>query len=165
MASLSKNSKFTYILRAKYPSFIERRNKQEVKCTICYSFVLIRYKGAADIDKYINAEKHKNKTDYEHQQASWILLFLSKVIIKVVKYHQFYKTLNCTLLLLKKLFSDFEFARNLSYARTNTEAIITNIIAPYTIEILLQNLYNVIFLGLLTDASNHNANKIFPVII
>lgn len=61
MASLSKNSKFTYILRAKYPSFIERRNKQEVKCTICNSFVLIRYKGAADIDKYINAEKHKKQ--------------------------------------------------------------------------------------------------------
>lgn len=63
------------------------------------------------------------------------------------------------------MFSDSEVTRNLACARTKTEAIINNVIAPYTIEILLEKLKDVVYLGLSTDASNHNADKIFSVII
>lgn len=82
----------------------------------------------------------------------------------LVKHHQSFKSMDCTSPLLKKLFSDSELARKLACARTKSEAIINNVIAPYTIEVLLQNLQDV-FLGLSTDASNHNADKIFPIII
>lgn len=177
MASSSKKRcKFTDILKAKYPSFREGRNEQEVKCTICDSFVSIGYKGAVDIDKHINTEKHKKQNGL-CASTSKLDSFVSKqskdknsavdatLAFHVVKHHQSYKSMDCTSPLLKKLFSDSELARNLACARTKSEAIITNVIAPYSVETLLLKLQDIIFLGLSTDASNHNADKIFPIII
>ncbi|CAG4957271.1 unnamed protein product [Parnassius apollo] len=73
--------------------------------------------------------------------------------------------MDCTSQLLKNLFHDSDLAKNLACARNKTETIINNVIVPYTIEILLEKLEDIVFFGLSTDANNHNADKIFPIII
>lgn len=178
MASSSKKRcKFTDILRTKYRSFVEGRSDEEVKCTICDSYISIAHKGGADIEKHLNTDKHKKQSRLcastskldsfikqpDHKKCSTAAE--ATLAFHVVKHHQSYKSMDCTSSLLRQLFSDSEVARNLACARTKTEAIINNVIAPYTIEILLEKLKDVVYLGLSTDASNHNADKIFPVII
>ncbi|XP_028158533.1 uncharacterized protein LOC114351490 [Ostrinia furnacalis] len=134
------------------------------------------YKGAADIEKHINTEKHKKQSRL-CASTSKLDNFVSMqgkdknsavdatLAFHVVKHHQSYKSMDCTSPLLKKLFSDSELARSLACARTKSEAIINNVIAPYSIEMLLQKLQDIVFFGCSTNASNHNAEKIFPIII
>lgn len=63
MASSSKKRcKFTDILRTKYRSFVEWRSDEEVKCTICDSYISIAHKGGADIEKHLNTDKHKKQS-------------------------------------------------------------------------------------------------------
>ncbi|CAK1597427.1 unnamed protein product [Parnassius mnemosyne] len=176
MASANKKRcKFTDVLKSKYPSFTEDRNDQEVKCTICDCFVSIGYKGGADIEKHLKTEKHLKKNrlcastskidTFITQKGNKSSAVDATLAFHVVKHHQSYKSMDCTSQLLKNLFHDSDLAKNLACASTKTEDIINNVIAPYTIEILLKKLEDIVFFGLSTDASNHNADKIFPIII
>lgn len=73
--------------------------------------------------------------------------------------------MDCTSNLLKTIFPDSVLASSLSCARTKTEAIINNVIAPYAIQQIITSLSDIKFIGVSTDASNHNAEKIFPIMI
>ncbi|KAI6658179.1 hypothetical protein LOD99_15449 [Oopsacas minuta] len=63
------------------------------------------------------------------------------------------------------MFSDSDIAKNFHSARTKTEAIITGVLAPMSIEELLSELQTGIAFSLSTDASNHAELKTFPIII
>ncbi|KAI6646870.1 hypothetical protein LOD99_9139 [Oopsacas minuta] len=62
-------------------------------------------------------------------------------------------------------FSDSDVAKNFHSARTKTEAIITGVLAPMSIEEVLSELQTGIAFSLSTDASNHAELKTFPIII
>ena len=51
-----------------------------------------------------------------------------------VKHHLSYKSKDCTATLLSNIFPDSELAKIYSCARTKTEAIVNNVLAPYTIK-------------------------------
>lgn len=65
----------------------------------------------------------------------------------------------------KKIYNDSTIAKNVTCGRTKVEAIVNNVIGPYTLELTLQGTNKVSFIGVATDASNHNAVKMFPVVI
>jgi hypothetical protein len=68
--------------------------------------------------------------------------------------------MDCTGKLIKNLY-DLKF----SAARTKTEAIVTDAIAPYAIEELAKDLRSVPFVSISTDASNHHATKMLPIMV
>lgn len=45
------------------------------------------------------------------------------------------------------------------------KSIVTGVFAPYSKDIVFQELKNVNFISVFTDASNHGANKIFPIVV
>jgi hypothetical protein len=65
------------------------------------------------------------------------------------------------------MFGDSEVASKISSARTKTEAIVNNVLAPYSLKEVLKiiNDNNISFIGVCTDGSNHGAVKIFPILI
>jgi hypothetical protein len=84
-----------------------------------------------------------------------------------MKHHSSYKTADCMSVLFKIIFPDSEIARRFSSAQTKTEAIVNSVIAPHAIENIKQVFTNntVSYCGVATDASNHNAAEVFPVVI
>lgn len=83
----------------------------------------------------------------------------------ILKHHMSFNSSNCTTGILKQLFDDSETAKHLSLDRTKTTLISTQVIAPYYINKVIELVANVPFLSVSTDASNHGAEKMFPVLI
>lgn len=151
----------------------------EAMCTICDCYVSIKHKGAGDIEKHVKTEKHlkmsrsatnilkidtifqpKSKTIAAKQSAAEVTL-----AFHTVKHHQSYKSMDCTGSLLKVMFSDSNVASSISCARTKTEALVNNVIAPWVIQRIQASVENVSYVGVSTDASNHGAEKMFPILI
>ena len=82
-----------------------------------------------------------------------------------LKHHFSYRSNDCTSTLFSKLFPDSSIVKKYSYARTETEAIINNVLAPYCVENVLSELKEHNIECVATDGSNHKAIKLFPVLI
>ncbi len=82
-----------------------------------------------------------------------------------MKHHHSFKSMDCTTKLCNTIFDDSTIAKNLSTAKTKTEAIVTNVIAPYSLEIIQKQLDVVPHISISTDASNHGNIKMFPIAV
>jgi len=71
--------------------------------------------------------------------------------------------MDCTSKLLRETFNDSEIAKRISSARTKTEAI-NSVLDPHAVQ-EVRSLQDIPFCGVSTDASNHGAVKIFPILI
>jgi hypothetical protein len=52
-----------------------------------------------------------------------------------------------------------------SCGRTKTETLVNNVLAPHALTLLVANLNAVEFFGISSEASNHGATKMFPVVV
>ncbi|KAF0692998.1 protein FAM200B-like, partial [Aphis craccivora] len=48
---------------------------------------------------------------------------------------------------------------------TKTKCIITNVFLPYAVNVLKKDLFKCNFVSIMTDASNHNSQKIIPILV
>lgn len=129
--------------------------------------------------KHVNSEKHKKniRTVSTSQPVDTFMVTKSSpTALKVwaaegtlafhtVKHHSSYNEMDCTAPLLRTLFVDSEIAKQLSCARTKTEAIINGVLAPRAIYDVKKALEKIPFMSLSTDASNHGHHKLFPLVI
>ena len=84
-----------------------------------------------------------------------------------VKHHNSFLSMDCTSSLLKKTFPDSDLAKKFSCARTKTEAIVTSVLAPYSIDSALKSFEenDIAYCAVATDGSNHDGSKLFPVLV
>lgn len=54
-----RKCKFTEVLRAKYPCFIQGRDEFDAKCFICDCHVDVSNKGTMALERHVATEKHK----------------------------------------------------------------------------------------------------------
>lgn len=73
--------------------------------------------------------------------------------------------MECTASLKRKMFNNSETAKNLKCGKTKTEAIVNQVVASHTITTIIETLSNISCLSVATDASNHGAEKLFPILI
>ena len=75
--------------------------------------------------------------------------------------------MNCTSILLKKIFPDSNVAKKFSNGRTTTENTVTKVLPQYCIDAVLKSFEEnkIAYFGVATDGSNHNELKSFPIII
>lgn len=83
----------------------------------------------------------------------------------IVKHHQSFRSAACLNKLVLKLFNDSNTARKYSSAATKTAALIKQVLAPHSNEIIKKDIENSSFYSIATDASNHKAEKMFPLVI
>ncbi|KAL4147793.1 hypothetical protein QTP88_002142 [Uroleucon formosanum] len=69
--------------------------------------------------------------------------------------------MTCTSTLIRKLFNEKKFTA----ARTKTREVAVNVIAPFAVQLTIDDLKTVDFVSILVDASNHKAIKLVPVIV
>ena len=73
--------------------------------------------------------------------------------------------MDCTSRLISVCFPDSEIGKSFHSARTKTEAIITGVLAPLSVEELLNELIVGTIFSLSSDASNHGELKIFLIMV
>lgn len=169
---------FSEELKIKYKMFKPTAEPSEVKCELCDQLISIASKGKYDLEKHLNTEKHRknirtsgcsSKIDNfvttrsgpkrEVQAAEATLVF------HTVKHNQSFNSLDCTVPLQKCLYADSNIAKEVTCARTKAEAILKNVLAPYVLKNILEDLSDIKYISASTDASNHGAIKLFPLLI
>ncbi|XP_076807661.1 uncharacterized protein LOC143450824 [Clavelina lepadiformis] len=75
--------------------------------------------------------------------------------------------MDCTSVLLKKIFPDSNVTKKFSSGRTKTEKVVTSVLAQYSIDAVLKSFEenDIAYFGVATYGSNHNELKVFPIII
>lgn len=92
-------------------------------------------------------------------------------VFHAVKHHHSYNSADCEMKLNAVIFSDSAVAKKLTCGRTKAEALVTNVLAPKSVELILADLSEstngrlVPNFSISTDASNMKNRKLFPVCV
>lgn len=156
-------------------------NYHRAYCTLCRREFGIGHGGEGDIKIHISSESHKN-ADRAAKQSGMLSKFMipskdmamqdeiiaaeiSMVYHSVCHSHS-YRSLDCTMKLLPVIFQDSAKATRMSCGRTKAEAIVTNVLAPYSVEMVVKDLKNsYAYFSVGSDASNHGHTKLFPLVL
>jgi len=108
------------------------------------------------VENLVNWFPKKTAAQEELDRAATECLFSYHTVM----HNQSFRSMDCTSKLIKTLYD-----KKFSSARTKTEAIVTDVIAPYTMEQVTRELNAVQFVTVSTDASNHQSTKLLPVLV
>lgn len=148
-------------------------------CSLCSSTFSISNKGKYDLEQHLNSEKHKKNIRAStssgvvtsffastfSKQSHQIAAAEGTLAFHTVRHHFSFRSCDCSHNLLKFILPDSKIAKKILCARTKTEAIVTGVLAPLSIDILIKDLRDVEFISVATDASNHGDKKLFPVFL
>lgn len=170
---------FNITLQNKYP-FIKQRSgttsTANVTCEKCRTDFSVSHGGASDIEKHLKSEKHK-LSDQAAASSSSMLTFFKRTNLPTskdldiaaaegawafhtVQENQSFRSNDCASHLIQTCFE-----QKFRCARTKSQAIVVNVLAPMATAELKENLREAHCITLLTDASNHGSIKLFPVLI
>lgn len=83
-----------------------------------------------------------------------------------VKHNLSYNSMDCTIKLNKIIYTNSTSATGIHLARTKMEALVTEVLGPYAIQNVLDDINkNNLFYCLQTDASNKKNIKLFPLVV
>ncbi|KAL4108051.1 hypothetical protein QTP88_018308 [Uroleucon formosanum] len=168
--------RFTPELRNKY-SFLKEINgsDSELLCGKCKRTFSISHGGGYDIERHIQSIKHKSADIAVSSSKSLTTYYKSSApssrdleiaaaegawAYHTVSENQSFRSHDCFSKLTQACFEP-----KFHCARTKCEKIVTNVFAPYAIDILTNQLKNANCISILTDASNHGNIKLFPLLV
>lgn len=83
-----------------------------------------------------------------------------------VKHNLSYNSMDCTVKLNKIIYADSKTALNIKLGRTKMEALVNEVLGPYALQTLLNDLNAPnLYFCLQTDASNRKNIKLFPLVV
>ncbi|KAL4120168.1 hypothetical protein QTP88_012898 [Uroleucon formosanum] len=168
--------RFTPELRNKY-SFLKEINgsDSELLCGKCKRTFSISHGGGYDIERHIQSIKHKYADIAVSSSKSLTTYYKSSApssrdleiaaaegawAYHTVSENQSFRSHDCFSKLTQACFEP-----KFHCARTKCEKIVTNVFAPYAIDILTNQLKNANCISILTDASNHGNIKLFSLLV
>lgn len=167
---------FNISLQNKYPFIKQRSGESDVTCEKCRTDFSVGHGGASDIEKHLKSEKHK-LSDQAAASSSSMLSFFKRTNLATSKdldiaaaegawaYHTVqenhsFRSNDCASNLIQTCFE-----QKFRCARTKSQAIVVNVLAPMAMDELKEHLHEAHCISLLTDASNHGSIKLFPVLV
>jgi hypothetical protein len=174
MSGKKRKCHFNNELQKEYP-FLKKRdhNPHVAFCSQCSSEINIAHGGISDIKLHLKTKKHlagvsavamstsmskfitKNDSDKHEIVAKEAVL-----AYHTVKHNHSFRSLDCTSKLISALFE-----KKFSSARTKSEAMVKNVLAPDTQKELMQELSETSCFTLMIDSSNHGAQKLVPIVV
>lgn len=165
--------------RSKYPCFVSGSDDYTAKCAVCECTVDVSNKGLTALERHVNTEKHRTNIRSSASSSKVTQYFVPRefmltkkvnaaagtLALHTVKHHQSYKSTDCSVGMMKQMFSNSDIAKNLKCARTKTEAIVNGVLAPHSLLKINETLKEIPFVSVATDASNHKAEKMLPVVV
>ena len=177
-----RKKSFSSELQEKSPCFRLGRNnfKAESLTCGCGTFVSVTNKGSADLEAHIARTKHKKAIRVSGGSPSKVTDSFVKagsqcqdqvaaaeatMAFYSVRHHHRYKSNDCTSKVVSKIFPASYVSKKYACARTKSEAVVNNVIAPFSITSILNNIESgeIMYLGVATDGSNHKSTTPFPI--
>lgn len=170
-----RSCKFNSDLEKEFKFLKKTRSESDVRCEICNAEFSVSHGGRSDINKHSNSDRHKKALLAASSSNSLNKFFKNTTLgnnevelaaaegalaFHTVNHNQSFRSTDCTSKLIQKIFDP-----KLSCARTKSEAIIVNVLAPHVLNELKGHLEKAKFVSIYIDASNHKALKLFPILV
>ena len=170
---------FSDELQQKYPCFKKGRSDFEAECITCGygTFIFVANKGSISLNDHIKTTKHKQAIRGETSSSKMTDYFCkpgtksedevaaaeATMAFHIVKHHYSYKSNDCTSTLMAKIFPDSSTAKKFSCARTKIEAIVNNVLAPASVQCVLNDIekHEIMYLGVSLMAAITNLQNFF----
>lgn len=163
---------FNANLRAKYPFLEKTKSESDVLCRKCRGTFSIASGGNADIVRHIKTKKHQDADNAASTSQSITSHFQSTLdtysaamegvwAYHVINANHSFRSSNCATKIFKSCFKMKKF----SCSENKCQAIVTNVFAPHSKQMLEQQLKDCHYVSVYTDASNHGNIKLFPVLV
>ena len=174
---------FTNEMQEKHPCFRKGRNVYEAECLVCKpgTYISVVHKGNSDLNTYLQSEKHRKAVRWAAASTKMTNYFVTAgskckdeitaaegtLTFHAVKYHHSFLSMDCTSVLLNKIFPDSNVAKKFRSGRTKTEKVVTSLLAQYSIDAVLKSFEenDIAYFGVATDGSKYNELKLLPIII
>lgn len=159
---------FNAELQKKYSFFNKSAtNDSEIHCTVCDSTINISSDGKTGIERHIGSSKHQKTLNSKATSHTVTKFFQTPINYKIAAYeglwsyhmvhsNQSFRSADCSS-------KNFRECFDYHSARTKSEAIITNVLAPFALDEVKKDLASVNYITLTTDASNRKNVKMMPV--
>lgn len=154
--------------------------EDEAYCSNCNKTFTIKFDGIKAIRHHAESVSHVRKVQAAKQANTMLSYFKSNTATTkadddavraelILTYHGIrhnhsYSSQDCGNKIVKTVFSDSKVALKMHCGRTKAEALVENVLAPYSIETMLKKIGKSP-IGIATDASNKGNQKMFPVAI
>lgn len=178
--SEKRSCKFREVWKVDYSWLAKSHLESFSRCTICNKNFSVSHGGLSDVKQHEKSNLHK--TNSKSVTSSQIL---NKFFIKPntvesqkialaelievyhnVKHNLSYKSLDCSLKLMPKLYPDSGIAKKIACGRTKAESITTNVLGPKAESIVLSDLINdKVYFSVATDTSNKGNRKMYPICV
>ncbi|KAF0747282.1 Uncharacterized protein FWK35_00015286, partial [Aphis craccivora] len=164
-----------------YP-FLKRvdTNVHKAFCNVCMKSFMISHGGLNDVKRHISVPEHL-RGERARKNTQTLQQFLKRDVLTTVEekviaaeltkvYHSVnhnmsYNSIDCDSKLSPVIFNDSQIASKISLGRTKASCLIYNVLAPASIEEIVEKLRLGVFYSISTDASNHGHIKLFPIIV
>lgn len=147
--------------------------ESDVRCNKCQGSFNISSRGAADIVRHLDSDRHKAAlTASAGSQPLTSFFFTASPedqhtaaceatwAYHTIKENHSFRSADCATKIFKSCFRMLIF----TCSHSKCEAIVTNVLAPFAVQMLKEDLKEVRFVSLLTDSSNHGNVKMMPVL-
>ena len=154
---------------------IKSSDPSSVKCSICNAKFSIAEGAPSAIKRHNLTETHrkaavlnassKKITDLIQpisfgNKEKTLALSEGLFAYHTVRHSHSFRSMDCTSKIIQKL-----FLNNFGCARTKCEAIVCNVYKEFVMKKLAIDLKDANFITILSDASNHNSTKLYPIVV
>ncbi|GFW24697.1 uncharacterized protein TNCV_2405601 [Trichonephila clavipes] len=149
-------------------------------CKLCKNSFTVAYDGLKAVTHHAEAKKHKeceSAAAMSHRMKSFFTPKGSAQSEKVgiaelteiyhsIKHHISYVAQDCSLKVSKQVVNDSDIVKQkMTGGRTKCTALVNQVLFPYSMELVQEDLKNDVPFSVATDASNKGNRKFFPVAI
>ncbi|CAH0558668.1 unnamed protein product [Brassicogethes aeneus] len=161
--------------------WLRQANEKEARCNVCAKTFSVCFQGLSALKQHENTDYHSRMVQSQKTTSTITHFFTSSLneeesdkvmaseltcVYHSVKHHLSYNSMDCILKLDKIIYNDSKIAKKVSCGRTKAEMLVNEVLAPRSIEEVLQVLnLNKCFFSVQTDASNIKNRKFFPLSI
>jgi hypothetical protein len=162
-------------------SWLNKCKEDDTKgyCKLCKITFTVAYDGLKSLTHHAASKKHKyseSATDMSQRISSFFTSKGSTQSEKVsiaeltevyhnIKHHISYVAQDCSIKVLKQIITDSDIIKQMTGGRTKCTAITNQVLYPYSMELVQEDLKNEIPFSIATDASNKGNRKFYPVAI
>lgn len=167
--------KFNVDLEREFKYIKKTKSDSDVRCDVCNGEFSVSHGGRSDITKHINSDRHKRALESASSSKTINTFFKNEnfggkeaeiaaaegtMSYHAVCHNHSFRSTDCTSRLVQKIFEP-----KFTCARTKTEAIVVNVLAPFVDNSTKAELEKTTFLSIYVDASNHRDIKLFPIMV
>ena len=160
-------------------SWLSKADDFPTNCTFCRQSFSVKYDGKSAVSSHAKLTKHKRTIIVQKPNKSLSAFFVKTnskeehlvILAELVStyhgviHHHSFVSQDCSNKLLAKLCPHSAVASKLSCGRTKAAGYVESILGPKAQEMCIQDLKNVIFFSIGTDASNKGNKKFFPIVV